>query len=433
MESVSLFFYRFFQAFYRWSAFALAPFQTKAAKWVAGRRDWHGQWKETLKKSGITYADTIVWMHVASSGEMEQGRPVLEAIRKTFPSVKVVVSFFSPSGYEAACHDPVLDAAGYLPHDHPRNARKWLELLKPALILWVKYEFWYFILKEIHFRQIPLLLISARFRNNQLFFRWYGGIYRNIPAFFTHLFVQDSGSASLLRISLPDDQVSISGDTRFDSVLAVSLQPPPPAVQMLEKWCNSHPVVVAGSTWPGDEALLSEMSQKFTGMKWIVVPHHVDAASLQKTLALFPGAVVFSQFLENPGIAGASGSHVLVLDQVGLLRYLYRLGTITYVGGGFTRDGIHNVPEAAVYGKPVLHGPEFSKYPEAQALLEAGGSKVIRQSSDLEKVLSMIISHPQLLAETGHQAAVFVQIHGGATAHILAFIQEKRLLTSSKK
>lgn len=421
MYPLSVFLYSLAMGLYHLTAHLLSPFNTKARAWVQGQRTVWSHWRSQLQH--LPADRPRVWMHCSSLGEFEQGRPVLEAIRRQYPEAVLLVTFFSPSGYEVRKHYPGADAIGYLPLDHPVLAARFVQLLQPKLVLWVKYEYWFYTLRALHRQQVPLVLVSGMFRPDQPFFKWYGQLHRRMLGWFTHVFVQTAAAQQLLQPLLPSSAVSIGGDTRFDSVLdtATHWQPAPE----VESWLNGATrVIVAGSTWPADEEEMSHAANTDSSIRWIIAPHHVDPVSLADTCKLFHRHVRLSQFSQ----ASDNQNNVLIIDNVGMLRFLYQYGQICYVGGGFTADGIHNVLEAAVYGKPVIHGPEYSKYPEAEGLLTAGGSAVIESALELEALLQKLWNEPGYGEQMGKAAAKYVTESAGATQRVLQLMADNKWL-----
>lgn len=390
-----------------------ALWNKKARAWIEGRNNWF----EVVEKQ-ISSTDKIIWMHCSSAGEFEQGKPVIEQLKKDYPSFKILVSFFSPSGYVVAQNYRHVDIITYLPLDTKQNAKHFIELANPQLIIFVKYEFWYHHLSAAAFRHIPLLLISAVFRKEQVFFKRYGKFYRQMLFLFRHIFVQDTASLQLLQ-QAGIHHCSIGGDTRFDRVQEIAGRFT--ALSAIEKFIGGATAIVAGSTWSDDEQLLSACNYQ----KLIIAPHEINEAHLRQIEKLFKNCIRYSQ-LQN-----ANGNEqVLLIDNVGMLSRLYKYATITYVGGGFTKDGIHNILEAAVYGRPVFFGPNYKKYREAKELLAAGGAFSVANAEELKSRLSTLLNDAAQLKTAGMNAQNYVQENTGATKKILQFIQEKRLLTN---
>jgi 3-deoxy-D-manno-octulosonic-acid transferase len=392
-----------------------ALWNPKARLWVRGRRNRQG-WPAGNQGPSI-------WMHCASLGEFEQGLPVLESIKKQFPAYKVVVSFFSPSGYEVKKGYTGADHICYLPVDSPGNAARFVEAVNPALVIWVKYDYWFHHLTVLKRRQVPVLLVSATFRPGQPFFAGYGAVWRQMLQCFTALFVQNETAAALLQpLRLPGD-VLVSGDTRFDRVTAIAEKFEP--VPGIDAFCSGAKVVVAGSTWEEDEDELVHYTNARPEIRFIIAPHEIGTANLHDVKKRFKGAIFYSELLK-----GQAPGHILLIDNVGMLSRLYRYAHIAYVGGGFGSDGVHNVLEAAVYGKPVVMGPEYGKYAEAVDLVNCGGAISIHNALALEKTLDTLLGDAAALEKAAAAAHNYVHTHGGATQKVLGYVQEKRLLTS---
>jgi 3-deoxy-D-manno-octulosonic-acid transferase len=364
-----------------------------------------------------------VWIHCASLGEFEQGRPVVEEIRKNNPDVFIVLSFFSPSGYEIRKNYDQADVVVYLPPDTGSNAREFLNIVDPQLVIFVKYEYWLNYLEEMYARKIPMLMVSAIFRPGQVFFRWYGQRWKNVLRKISHFFVQDPDSAVLLERA-GVNHCTLSGDTRFDRVIAIADKFSP--IDIVEKFCGDANVVVAGSTWEEDEEVWDHYSNIHPETKFIIAPHEVYEGHLRSIEKLFKGSTRYSSLLK--GEASANG-HVLIIDNIGMLSRLYHYADITYIGGGFG-SGIHNILEAAVYGKPVIFGPEYGKFREAVDMLEMGAAFTVSSALELEKTASALFQNEALRHEAAEKAIQYVRSRSGATAKIMAYIQENRLLTS---
>lgn len=400
-------------------------FNPKAKKWVTGR-----QHVFTKLEKAISPNDKIIWMHCASLGEFEQGRPVLEKIRQSYPAYKILLTFFSPSGYEVQKNYKGADWVFYLPMDGPRNARRFLEIVHPSLVIFVKYEFWYYYLKKIKYRNIPLLLISALFRKDMSFFKWYGGLQRKILSRFDHLFVQTAASKKLIDNIGLGDICSVSGDTRFDRVIEIAEQFQPLAA--IEQFAGSSRVIVAGSTWPEDEIVLQKafLALGSYAPKLILAPHEITDKRLEELSKLFPDSVRYSSLANGGAVTG----NYLIIDNYGMLSRLYHYGHITYVGGGLTNNGVHNVLEAAVYNKIVFMGPYYQKYSEAVGLVQSGGGISFmdekRDGVMLAQLIDSLWNHEDDFARGSNAAGNYVRSNRGATQIILQFIQEKRLLTN---
>jgi 3-deoxy-D-manno-octulosonic-acid transferase len=377
----------------------------KAKLWVNGRQNWE---KELRKKVGKI--ESSVWFHFASLGEFEQGRPVLEALKKTEPETNIVISFFSPSGYEIHKNYPLALAVCYLPLDAPNNAATFIEIIKPKYAVFTKYEYWFYFFRTLHQQHIPLYLISGIFRKNQAFFSWYGGFYRQMLGFISYFFVQNEESKTLLN-SLGITQVSVNGDTRFDRVAENAKNKK--ELKEIKAFCGSSKVLVVGSTWPADEELLNSIIERYTDWKFIIAPHEIAEANLQRLEEQLHGKTIRYSNLE---VHKLTVPQVLIIDNIGLLSSLYAYGTIAYIGGGFGK-GIHNTLEAAAFGLPVIFGPKYQKFQEAKDLvkLEAGFS--ISNQAELNDCFKLLQADTENSA--GAKAKAYVDSHTGATVQIL--------------
>lgn len=392
--------------------------KAKARKWLDGRKDWQSK----LKSANLGNEGTI-WVHAASLGEFEQGRPVIEALRTTYPANKILLTFFSPSGYEVRKNYQGADYVCYLPLDTAGNAREFIEIVNPALVLFIKYEFWYHYLTTLHKKQIPTLLISGIFRPGQIFFKGHGAMFRRLLEQLTRIFVQNRASLALLK-EIGIRQVSISGDTRFDRVAALLKEGSEiPEIARLQ----DRKLVVAGSTWPEDEQLLGKWWEEHrpANTTLILAPHEIHNEHLTAIEAIFPKSIRFSAYRQQAGIV----PEVLIIDNIGMLTTLYKYAYLAYVGGGFGKDGIHNILEPAVYSKPVIIGPVYDKYFEAVELVTAGGACVAGNSSALTAVMEQLFNDPGFYGRTAGIAGQYILQNVGATAKVMAYIQEKRFLS----
>ncbi|MCZ2223758.1 MAG: 3-deoxy-D-manno-octulosonic acid transferase [Chitinophagales bacterium] len=414
-------FYNIFIKLYPFVAKLISAKNTKAKLWIEGRKNIFEQLQESLKNN----KQNIVWMHCSSLGEFEQGRTVLEKLKLLYPNYKFLLTFFSPSGFEVQKKYPHADWIYYLPMDSANNAKEFLDIVNPVLVLFIKYEYWYYYLTEIKKRKISLLLVSGIFREGQPFFKWYGGLYREMLQCFTHVFVQDDNCLSLLRNIGFTKNVSISGDTRFDRVLEIANMFEP--ITIIEKFIDNSKVIVAGSTWFDDDEVLAHYANLHTEIKFIIAPHEIEKERLNECLTMYKNSILFSKWQQATEPVNAN---VLIIDNVGILSKLYKYATICYVGGGFGDDGVHNVLEAAVYKKPVLFGPEFSKYREAVELIDAKGSFSIQSALELEKIFNQLFDDKNLYETTANNAAKYVANKSGATTTVVEYIYEKRLLTN---
>ncbi|GAA4006430.1 glycosyltransferase N-terminal domain-containing protein [Hymenobacter fastidiosus] len=391
----------------------VAPFVPKAAQWTNGRHGLLQQIEHALRHENGPRA----WFHCASLGEFEQGRPLLEAFRQQHPQYKIVLTFFSPSGYEIRKSWPGADYIFYLPLDTASSARAFLDAVQPELTVFVKYEFWYHFLTELHRRRVATICVSAIFRPEQAFFKPWGGLFRQILGRFTHIFTQNEASAELLR-QIGVTQVSTAGDTRFDTVVAMAAAPPKPLPLLAAFVADGAPVLVVGSSWPEDITMLTPAIRALApaALRVLVAPHELHESGFQQVEALLPGQVVrYSRATaETVGTA-----RVLLIDSIGLLRELYRYGTLGYVGGAFGK-GLHNTLEAAVFGLPLLFGPNYQKFQEARDLVQLGGADAVKDAEELETALKFLVYNPEQRLPIVAKNRTYVLTHAGATARIMA-------------
>lgn len=397
-----------------------SPFVPKAKQWVTGRK---GTWQRLEAKRDALRG--CLWMHCASVGEFEQGRPVLEALKTKHPAMPVLLTFYSPSGYEARKDFPLATHVEYLPADGGTNARRFLDLVQPKAVLWVKYEFWHHWLQALKQRGTPVFLVSAIFRKEQPFFRWYGATHRDMLKCFAQLFVQDEASRDLLA-TIGVDNVIVSGDTRFDRVAEIA--DANEDLPIAAGFKGAGPVIISGSTWPSDEAMLLEaFASRKHSPKCVIVPHELDADHLKAIETKFPKPLAHWSELEGAaqanilGTLGQRASATLLVDRMGLLARLYKYADISYVGGGFG-DGIHSLLEAAAWGKPVIFGPKHHKFAEAKGLIEAGGGFEVKDASELRAVLNKLLDDPNALAGASRNAGNYVRERVGATERVVRAI-----------
>ena len=405
----------------------------KAKKWIEGRKNIFDTINPIL--SGVevelaTISQKTVWMHCASLGEFEQGRPLLENIRKQNPDYIIVLTFFSPSGYEVMKDYKGADHVFYLPMDNIFSAKNFIDAINPSLVLWVKYEYWFYYLQELKKRNIPVLLVSGVFRSNQPFFKWYGGIWRKMLANFNHLFVQNYASEELLKTIGINQNVSISGDTRFDRVIEIAKQPLDAPI--IQSFCENNTVIVAGSTWEDDEVILAAYADETNHKeKLIIVPHELDAAHIDMIKKIFKKSVCYTAIEKDPSLLNnIAGYNTLIIDTIGMLSRLYSYGHINYIGGGFTNDGIHNILEAAVWGKPIIIGENYEKYFEAIDLVECFAAESIGDVNELKEVIGEWLANKKDYEESGAAAKEYVYAKAGATKKIVEYIYVNLLLTN---
>ena len=417
-------FYRIFLLLYKAGIRLAALWNHKARLWIRGRRNVF----ELLKAaSNECTGKKIVWMHCASLGEFEQGRPLLNMIKDQLPEVQFFITFFSPSGYEKIKNDNDYKYIFYLPMDSAVNAKRWLDIVKPHLVLWIKYEYWYFYLKQIKENNIPLIMVSAIYRPSQTFFKWYGKFYTKMLYAFTHFFVQNSDSKKVLERIIPEDRISIAGDTRCDRVINITSHFV--EVSGIKEFCQGKNVIVIGSSWEGDEAVWIHFVRTQKDIRFIIAPHEIDNDNLNDVKKRFPESMLYSDWLQQLNTSNdANLPNSLIINNIGTLARLYFYADITYVGGGFGKNGLHNILEAAVYGKPVIFGPEYEKNFEASALIDNSGAISIENALDLEKVVNQLLANPREITERGEVARKYVYENRGATEKIIRFLIDKELI-----
>jgi 3-deoxy-D-manno-octulosonic-acid transferase len=394
----------------------------KARLWLAGRRVIFNKLQQW--RNSFSVAEKIIWVHCASLGEFEQGRPIIEQIKKDYPSYKILLTFFSPSGYEVRKNYSIADGIFYLPLDGKSNANKFIEIVKPSLVIWVKYEYWYHYLTTLQQKNIPVVLVSAIFRESQPFFKWYGGLWKKILQSFEKIFVQNDYSISLLKSIGIYENALIAGDTRFDRVISI-VENKIALPDALFQFCKNKKVIVAGSTWEEDEEELVHYARMHEEIKFIIAPHEIDSERLTDIKKMFKNAIYFSEFIQ-----GNTNAQVIIIDNIGMLSALYELADIAYIGGGFNDSGIHNILEAAVYGKPIIFGPEYEKFKEAVDLVDREGAFSIENALELERLLDKLLQDEALLINTSAISKKYVYEKQGATNLIVQYLYEKRLLTN---
>lgn len=382
------------------------------------RKMWKGERHAfDILKEKVDANAKYVWFHAASLGEFEQGRPLIERIRKSYPEYKILLTFYSPSGYEVRKNYEGADIVCYMPVDTPLNAIRFLRLVRPVMAFFIKYEFWYNYLHILKHRNIPVYSVSSIFRPEQIFFKWYGRKYSQVLKCFTRFFVQNEESKSLLsRIGL--DNVDVVGDTRFDRV--IQIRDAAKKLPIVETFVDSAPhVFIAGSSWPPDEEIFIKYFNQHSDWKLIIAPHVIGEDHLKQILSLLKERkVVRYTQADEENVADAD---VLIIDCFGLLSSIYHYGEVTYVGGGFG-VGIHNTLEAAVWNVPVIFGPNNKKFQEAQGLLKSGGGYEITNYDDFEQLMSSLSDNEKILKESGRKAGAFVESLSGASDKILSKI-----------
>lgn len=391
-------------------------FNSKARMAIKGRKNW----SKTLAKK-IETNSRYIWFHCASLGEFEQGRPVIEEIKKQYPEYRIVLTFFSPSGYEIRKNYPLADIVTYLPFDTPRNAKNFLKIVQPEKAFFIKYEFWHFYISELKKQGIPVYLISGIFRESQHFFKnniW-GRWYKKMLFRFDHFFVQNKKSAELLS-SIGVNNFTVSGDTRFDRVTAIAAGAK--EIPAVEKFRKQSKLIVAGSTWKPDEELLTTFINNAGNVKMIIAPHEVSSANINRLKQMLKKpAELFSETQNNM----PDDCQVLIIDSIGVLSSLYRYGDVAYIGGGFG-VGIHNILEAATYGLPVIFGPNYTKFKEANDLTERDGAHVISNYNELNTTLKSLLENPEKLKNSSAICKKYVEENVGATSVIIKKVFNKQ-------
>lgn len=387
----------------------IAFFVPKIKLFVAGRKDVFPTLITKIKPN-----DKTIWFHAASLGEYEQGLPVIEKIKEKYPNHKIVISFFSPSGYEVRKNNPIADATVYLPLDTQKNAAKFIDLVHPEMVFFIKYEFWPNYLNELKKHNTPTYLISGIFRENQVFFKWYGNFYRKALDAFSYFFVQNEKSKQLL-LQLGKVNCIVSGDTRFDRVASILERDN--TLDFIAEFKNNKTTIVAGSTWAKDEELLlNYVNSNITDTKFIIAPHNIKPDQIQKLKNSCTKKVILFSEKENKNLADYD---VFIIDTVGLLTKIYSYADIAYVGGGYGHPGIHNILEPATFGIPIIIGPNYSHFAEAIELVRLGGCISVDNNDSLEALFNELIGGIEIRKSRGVISASFVQNNTGAVARIM--------------
>ena len=391
----------------------MALFHPKIKLFVEGRKATF-----SILEHAFQQDDTIIWVHVASLGEFEQGLPVIEKLRTEYPAYKVLITFFSPSGYEIKKNTNLADAVVYLPIDTLGNAKRFIAMVNPKLAIFVKYEIWPNYLKVLEEHKIPTLLISATFRKEQLFFKWYGGIMRKALQTFNHFFVQNEKSVKLLKdIHLLN--TTLSGDTRFDRVSEILERDN--KLAFMEEFKGTTTCFVAGSTWPEDEEIMLQfINESEKPLKFVLAPHNIKTDhinTLQKSIS--KNSIRYSEIAKND----LSKFDVLIVDTIGLLTKIYSYADIAYVGGAFG-TGLHNTLEPAVFGIPIIIGPNYQGFNEAEALVNLKGILTVNSKEAFDTVLSNLLENPEYVSNTGKVNADFVKKNKGASIQIVEYIRK---------
>ena len=410
-----LFIYNLLAVFSEFLLKIIALFNPKIKLFVDGQANSFG-----ILKAKIKAYDKMIWFHAASLGEYEQGLPLMEKIRSKYPNHLIVLTFFSPSGYEVRKNNGVADVTVYLPLDTKSNVKQFMEIVRPEMAFFIKYEYWPNYLNALKISETPTYLVSGIFRENQAFFKWYGGFYRKGLDAFEHFFVQNSSSKELA-LTLGKSNVTVSGDTRFDRVAAILERDN--GLDYISEFKNNTLTIVAGSSWPKDESLLVDfINSTSVPLKFIIAPHNIQPDQiLELKNSITKKCVLFS---ENSS-ASLAEFDVFIIDVVGILTKIYSYADIAYVGGGFGNPGVHNILEPATFGVPIIIGPNFSHFAEATALVNMGGCVSISDKESLFDILEILINNEDIRNEKGHICSTFVEMNKGATAIVMNYITSK--------
>lgn len=408
--------YNFVIQLYNFVANILALFQPKSKKWVKGRRDLFQDLALELKIKNLDN-QSFIWFHCASLGEFEQGRPLIERIKKEYPDEKILLTFFSPSGYEIRKNYAFADIVCYLPLDTKRNAKRFLDLVEPTVVFWVKYEFWFNILSALHHRKIPTFLVSGIFRADHFFFSPFGKWHRKCLNFFTHLFVQNQASATHLQ-AVGFSHITVSGDTRLDRVLDIAKENR--QFKLLEKFktADDRPIIICGSTWQPDEAIITQFINENAAnlpFRFIIAPHEIKT---EKITNLVKGIEVKVTRYSMTSSAEIGKHDVLIIDNIGMLSALYKYGKIAYIGGAFGA-GLHNILEPIVFGLPVIFGAKYQKFEEAVTLVEQKGCFSIKDYEGFCQTVKFLNQEKNYI-NTATIATKYVTTNEGATQKILS-------------
>lgn len=396
---------------------AAGLFNSKARLFRQGRKGL----LEKMEKE-VDHSCPIIWFHCSSVGEFEQARPLIEWYKENHKGYRILLTFFSPSGYEMRKNYPLADWVFYMPLDTAGNAKAFLDIVKPQKAIFIKYEFWYNYLHELRERGISTYIVSAIFRPEQAFFKPYGKLFREMLCSFTALFVQDIHSRELLESIGIKDNVVVCGDTRFDRVNQITSASR--EFPLIREFCKNSFAVLAGSTWPPDEQILAATIKNFSKAKLVIAPHEIHKEHIEKILAMFKGyrTVLYSELEKGGSATDAAQANVLVIDCLGILSSIYRYGDFAYIGGGFG-TGIHNILEAATYGIPVAFGPKYHKFKEARDLVARQGATSIRSQEEFYALLDKLVKNGSVKEERGKICLDYVKENLGATQKIISKIE----------
>ncbi|MEN9346556.1 MAG: hypothetical protein RLZZ77_67 [Bacteroidota bacterium] len=389
----------------------IRPFHRKAAQSVVGRKDLFLR----LQSWRSQHQGPLLWVHAASLGEFEQGRPIIEGLKEQYPQYKILLTFFSPSGYEIRKDYPLADGVFYLPLDTPNHAQRWVEILQPEAAIWVKYEYWANFFFELKRKEIPIIMVSAIFRPGQRFFNSNNGFWKKVLQCVDHFFIQNQQSADLLR-GIDIHNFTVAGDTRFDRVVEISDKAE--AIDLVEKFVAGRKVVVIGSSYPAEEAIIQDKTEQWC---WIVAPHEINSHRIDSLKARWPKrAMLYSQLQAGEVLNG----DILIVDNVGMLSRIYQYSSLTIIGGGFGK-GIHNTLEAAVYGQPLVFGPNYQKFDEAIGLVRVGAAFSAQSFEEFKLIVQKLLNGEEVRQEASKAAKDFVRSGQGAKNHILNFLKTR--------
>lgn len=413
--------------FYHFIVRILSPFNKKAKFFTDGRKD-------ILKRIALAFQNEtapVIWVHAASLGEFEQGRPVIEKIKNDFPKHKILLTFFSPSGYELRKDYEQADYIFYLPCDTKKNAKEFLKLVKPSLAIFVKYEFWLNFLNQLHLAKVPTILISGIFRPDQRFFKWYGGIFKRTLYYYEHLFLQNKESYDLIK-KQGIEKCSLAGDTRFDRVIEIAAKPE--KFEEIESFTKSHFTILAGSSWAEDEKYLLNAfikirtrlldgQERKPDTKLLIAPHNIEPININQLVSILKSSAPELSYQLYTKWDKKTDADVLIIDTIGMLSSLYQYSQIAYIGGGFG-SGIHNILEALVYGIPVIFGPNHKKFNEAIESIDKGISFPFTNQEELDTTLTKLISSPELLNEIRNNSDQYIQTNAGSSNLIMDHLKK---------
>lgn len=394
-------------------------FNSKAQKWVEGRKHW----RKSLNNKLLGKQNRI-WVHCASLGEFEQGRPFIEKIKKDYPDYTIVLSFFSPSGFEQRKNYQHADVVTYLPMDFKKNAKDFIDIVAPQLVVFIKYEYWFNYLNELEQRNIPTFLLSGILWKDLFFFKGYGKWFAKQLSAFEHFFVQNEVSAKLLK-SIGFKNSTVCGDSRFDRVIELPKEKFKP--DALEVFTPNKEAIIFGSSWEKENEFAVKLAQALPKQKMIITPHEIDPAKIAKLKNKFSNVVLWSEIENNPSTENLKETQVLIIDGIGMLSKLYRYGKIAVIGGGFGA-GIHNTLEAAVYGCPLIFGPNYNRFQEAVDLIELKAAFNINNYNEFYSKIEQLLNEKVLYQKASEAARVYVKENSGATESLVEYLKKQNLI-----